>query len=344
MRLDGSAGGGTLCDGNCLEDTQYGTGEGTKLLTYQFPGGSQVQVATTEAWIKFTTAVEEVSQAGTRAVIYAVSNYRNIRESYGAGCASLTSLDNYRGYFGDEDYFFVYGPCRSEIEIVSGDSCNSTGYAWRLYHHTTNPWDEDAYPDCSDANSVLTQDADNEYELWTQYEAFEPGHTYNIDYSNQDLLSTYSTTFTPCDGQPDPPPISTRTITVSDPTGIIHTGSAPSGVTSLPTTSIVESGATGAYLVQSAEYPEVWYTVPLNYSSCECGDFNQQVSKPARNARSWVGSTAGPFNPCKHIMAVKRLLRISQSFDDYVPYPQNLGTKVVRYTGGRDNGRLNPYR
>lgn len=94
-------------------------------------------------------------------------------------------------------------------------------------------------------------------------------------------------------------------------------GYASGRVTTVDPTVTVVPGV--AFEVQSSKYPEVWYEVPLNYSSCTCGDFTQQVTAPARAARSWVGSSAGGFNPCKHIMAVMAKLGVSQSYTDYIP-------------------------
>lgn len=62
--------------------------------------------------------------------------------------------------------------------------------------------------------------------------------------------------------------------------------------------------------------------------SCTCPDSTQQeksgqhwLDSSLQNAngatRSWAGSNAGPFNPCKHIMAAKRLLNIEQSYGGY---------------------------
>ena len=69
---------------------------------------------------------------------------------------------------------------------------------------------------------------------------------------------------------------------------------------------------------------------PCNPSgfTCTCPDFTQQekegqhwldesLQESNRVTRSWAGSEAGPFNPCKHIMAVKRLLGIEQSYGGY---------------------------
>lgn len=324
VRLSSGGGGGVICSGSCQEGVEYGTPGEIKTLTYQFAGSDPVTIFTGEAWIKFTTATSEKSQAGTRDVMYLVSMSRNIRRNFGGGCSSLISLDNYRGYFGDEDDFYVYGPLRSEVNVIGGDSCNTFGFEWRLYHHTTNPWVDEAIFDCGDATNFLIEDPDTEYELWTQYDVFEPNAGYNIDYSNQDLLSTYSPTFIPCSGV-DPPPTLTRGITISDPTGVIHVGSALPGVTSLPSISIEESGEGSTYLVESATFPSTWYTVPLTFSSCDCADFTQKVSTPPVPAirpsyfRDWSGSAAGPFNPCKHIMAVGRVLRIPQNYSDYKP-------------------------
>lgn len=43
---------------------------------------------------------------------------------------------------------------------------------------------------------------------------------------------------------------------------------------------------------------------PINNMTCTCPDFTQ-----VDGGRNWVGSNAGPFDPCKHIMAVKRVLQ-----------------------------------
>lgn len=66
--------------------------------------------------------------------------------------------------------------------------------------------------------------------------------------------------------------------------------------------------------------------------TCNCPDFTQNTEgSPAftdifsvsrwssilRGRRSWAGSNAGPFNPCKHIMAVKRYRREQQSYTGY---------------------------
>jgi hypothetical protein len=69
---------------------------------------------------------------------------------------------------------------------------------------------------------------------------------------------------------------------------------------------------------------------PCNPSgfTCTCPDFTQQekdgqhwldesLQESNGVTRSWAGSAAGPFNPCKHIMAVKRLLGIEQSYGGY---------------------------
>ena len=42
-------------------------------------------------------------------------------------------------------------------------------------------------------------------------------------------------------------------------------------------------------------------TAGNNPYSCTCPDFSQF----SIDARNWLGSTAGPFNPCKHMMAVR---------------------------------------
>lgn len=69
-----------------------------------------------------------------------------------------------------------------------------------------------------------------------------------------------------------------------------------------------------SFLVTSGTDPWISYEVPLDYSSCTCPDFTQE-----KDDKSWVGSAAGPFNPCKHIMAVKRRLQIPQFYTDYTP-------------------------
>lgn len=72
----------------------------------------------------------------------------------------------------------------------------------------------------------------------------------------------------------------------------------------------------GSYTAQSQRYPEWRYNV--SPTSCECGDFQQETIYP--KTRIWVGSQAGPFSPCKHMMALNRLLGTSQNYTDYYPY------------------------
>lgn len=94
-------------------------------------------------------------------------------------------------------------------------------------------------------------------------------------------------------------------------------------LTDYPTVNIVEGDTGDGFSVQSAKYPQVWYSVPINYSSCNCGDFLQYTPAPnipLRDYRDWRGSNAGSFNPCKHIMAVKRVMAIAQNFNDYISY------------------------
>lgn len=97
-----------------------------------------------------------------------------------------------------------------------------------------------------------------------------------------------------------------------------------------PNVSIDTGTVAGGYKVLSQKYPYVWYSVPTNYSSCECGDFNQKVTRPPspiRAVRDWTGTNAGAFNPCKHIMKVKQMLGIQQNYNDYVP---NRGEETKR--------------
>lgn len=77
------------------------------------------------------------------------------------------------------------------------------------------------------------------------------------------------------------------------------------------------------YLIKSSGNP----CNPSGFS-CTCPDFTQQEREgqhwldPSLQqgdgvTRNWAGSSAGPFNPCKHIMAAKRLLEIPQSYGGY---------------------------
>lgn len=339
VRLDGEGGGTTtICSGNCSQGIEYGSAGTTKLLEYIYSGGSLTQVATTGDWIKFVLSVESESQVGTRAVVYQVSMFRT---KYLNNCSFYAN--NYRGFFGDEDIFYLHGPVRAEAVLIGNGQCGYE-YATLFYHHSPNAWlvAEDIF-DCSDGG-LLNYDPDNEYELWQQYQVYEPGHTYNIDTAPVDTLSSYTPSITPCSGT-DPDPIDTARIDIYDPSGLIHTGYAPTGTTAPPSITITEtSEGGGAFAVQSSEYPQVWYQVPTDYSACTCPDFTQQVSQPSHEARSWVGSNAGGFNPCKHIMAVKRVLQVPQFYTDYVPYIQNtLDGEYVRYDDGESN-RLSGHR
>lgn len=74
-------------------------------------------------------------------------------------------------------------------------------------------------------------------------------------------------------------------------------------------------------------YYEVQVDPQQSYpDACTCPDFTQ-INSPYVDAglepsdRDWTGSAAGPFNPCKHIMAVKRSLGIDFGYPagDFVP-------------------------
>ena len=53
------------------------------------------------------------------------------------------------------------------------------------------------------------------------------------------------------------------------------------------------------------------YSVDYEISTCDCGDFTQDSPPDGRN---WVGTNAGPFDPCKHLYAVQT--RYGGSQDD----------------------------
>jgi hypothetical protein len=112
-------------------------------------------------------------------------------------------------------------------------------------------------------------------------------------------------------------------IEFSDYAGVFHSdigGLVLPNYANYPTVSIDTGTVEGGFKVQSARHPQTWYSVPFNYSSCECGDFNQQVTQPPsplQATREWVGTDAGPFNPCKHIMKIMTLRGEIQHYTDY---------------------------
>lgn len=337
VRLGGD-GGSTLCGaGSCLANAEYGTPGLIKNLTYQFSDGSPVSIFTTESWIGFFTEEILVSNAGTRQVPYAVSLYRDIRNRTNPpNCSTITDLFDYSGFYGDADVWYLMGPVRWQISASAGDSCNSFGYRVELFHHTSNWLDvfQDIF-DCSDTG--LLEYTDVEQEWFLDFGDF-PVWT---DFAYVDTFSTYSPVYLPCVGV-DPPDSIKQKITVFDSSGVLHTATSDSLVPAEVT--ISQGSLSDGLMVQSSKYPDVWYSVPANYSSCNCGDFTQRVTIPARAARSWVGTNAGGFNPCKHIMAVKRVLKIPQSFTDYVPYAKQYREDVPKPRYEQDNGRLDGYR
>lgn len=326
VRLGGD-GGGVLCSGDsCVADTQYGSGSAIKLLEYQFPGKPPVQVATTQDWIRFSISQEVVY--GT--VVGATYGVR-ISASWQVLLAQGSECNQYSHF--DSDSYSLYGPIDiSDPYLFKQDeySCGTAlTYAYSLTHRGIRGFTFGCRFGGAFSSTPITQVI-----LWD--------YINTIGYTIEGTLAQ-SVEWIRCqDGLP-PDPLGLK-ITVSDPTGVIHVGRGVPGFLTLPSVSIVEGSPTAGFVVQSAKYPQVFYSVPANYSSCECGDFNQQVIKPDYAARSWVGTNAGGFNPCKHIMAVKRVLGIPQSFTDYVPYVKQYREDVPKPRYEQDNGRLDGYR
>ena len=89
-------------------------------------------------------------------------------------------------------------------------------------------------------------------------------------------------------------------------------------------------------------------TAGNNPYSCTCADFSQFST----DARNWLGSAAGPFNPCKHMMAVRdrgstrqkwKCLNGICSVDPSGSFNSKAdceASRVQQFTGGQELNRL----
>ncbi|AXH76793.1 MAG: hypothetical protein [Caudoviricetes sp.] len=310
VRLGGS-GGTQLCgSGSCLINTQYGSAGTIKLLTYQFSGQSPVVVTTLTDSISFNVGVSDVYPQYVFYTFYGGNKYWIRPSAYYSGGVlfefSFAGSPFYpSGWEDDLDYATQFPK-----DATAGDSFTYSSGSF-IDLHALSPVQFDNLIYLRNGIGSVTSFAFFSVDSSFKTDPLGASRAYpNFAFLSYELVGTAQQAVF---------------IQVFDHDGnVLRTDRGEIGnVIDYPAVDIVEGDAGDGFAVQSAKYPQVWYSVPTNYSSCECGDFQKYTSVaniPVRDYRDWRGSGAGPFNPCKHIMAVKRVLAIPQNYTDYISY------------------------